>query len=165
VSTMSQLAALADAQLAAQATVERLEEELKAAKAALRAVAEEQLPDAMEALSLQQFTTDAGVRIKVETVIRAGISKDRAADAFAWLRDNGHGSIIKNTVAVVFEDDADARVLAAKLRNTYLTVEEKPTVNHMTLGAFVRDMLAAGHDVPLDLLGVYHQRVSKVEVK
>ena len=47
-------------------------------------------------------------------------------------------------------------------QNRAANLERK--VEPMTLQAFIKEHLAAGKDIPLDIFGVYRQRIAKVEV-
>src|SRR3989304_4977581 len=49
-------------------------------------------------LGIAEFKTEPGLHLVIEKVVEAGISKERAEAAHAWLEDNGYGGMIKNQI-------------------------------------------------------------------
>jgi hypothetical protein len=125
----------------------------------------DEILDAMEEMGLKELVTVYGDRIYLDNKIHAAISKTNRDRACQWLRDNGHGDVIKNKVAVEFlaEEDAAATSAVCALEHAGFTPNRESTVHHMTLTALVKELLAGGEEVPFDLLGVVD--VKKVEVK
>jgi len=159
---MERLSTLAHAQLEAEAGVELAESDLKAAKERLRVVAEVTIPEVMEELGLETFKTSDGLSIAVPETIRANITKANEAAAFGWLRDHGHGRLIKDKFEVLANDEDQAQRLRAILVS--FTAKENPSIHVQTLGKFVREALENGIELP-DTIGIFRQRVSKVSVK
>lgn len=143
--------------LAAEANVKRLNR-------LLYDVAQERLPQALLAIGMTSLTLKDGSTISCGKVYQAHISKTHLEDAHTWLRDNGHGDIIKNEVKVNFGKDQDAEAAAFKehLNNQGQIFTDKEAVHASTLKSFVRGELEAGRDIPHDLLGVHLVTVSKV---
>jgi len=163
---LSQLSALAERQAAAQAKVADLEAQLNKAKEELRDIAERQVPELMDRIGIDEFKTTTGLKIKIDETIRASIPKAKAPLALAWLKQNGHGSLIKRVVSVTFGrgEDEKAEQLLKKLNDElHLEAEDNSSVHPSTLAAFVREKLRNGEEVPLDLFGVHRQRVAKIE--
>ena len=160
------LRTLADAQADAERYVAQLEVKLAKAKDELRDIQEQELPNLMDKLGMKEFQTLSGLKISVTEIIRASISQARADEAHAWLDENGHASLVKRIFAVSFGRDEEkwAREFAADLRRRKreLTVAEVKKVESATLRAFVKQRLEAGEDLPLELFGVFRQRVSKI---
>jgi Tfp pilus assembly protein PilX len=164
-STMAQLTKLARAQVDAEAAVADAEAQLLLRQNALREISEKQLPELMDSLGLEEFTTTEGRRIGITEDVRASIVKDREQEAFTWLRDIGSGKMIKRAIGVQLamgQDEVASKVKAA-LAAMELDVSDKQSVHNSTLVAFVRRRLKAGEEVPLDKIGVFRQRRSKVE--
>jgi len=160
---MNQLAKLAEDQIALENSVRWIEEQLKTKKEKLRRLTEETLPQAMEALGLHEFTTDAGLKIQVQRKVHASISKDRTVLALDWLRQNGHGKMIRNEITVYPDNGEQIAVVKAALAAQNYTYEEGSSVHSSTLAAWAREMLADGKEFPHDLFGIFVRRVSKVE--
>lgn len=136
-----------------------LEAKVKEKEAELARIRDHDLPEAMAEADVEEFTLQGGYRIKIEKIVAAKISKDRAEEAFEWLRKNGHESLIKRNVSLQFgkgEGKMAEKVLAA-MRKAFPNREpvDKRSVHHQTLGAFVREQIADGHDLPFDIFGVY----------
>lgn len=161
----SEVAELAARQREAEQYVEQCQKELKRAQEQLRDIAEGELPNLMDELGLSEFKTTDGTKIIVSEKIRAGISKDRAPAAMAWLRQHGHSRLIKHTVSVEFDKDEDERAqqLLEELQLGEFEAEDRQVVHPQTLQAFVRQKLEAGEDVPLELFGVHRQRITKIK--
>lgn len=161
---LSQLNALAEQQAEAARVVLQKEKELNEAREVLRDLSERQVPEAMDAVGMAEFTTRSGITIKVAETVRASIPKPMLAKALRWLRDNGHGALIKRTITAQFgkgEEEQANEVLAA-LQHQGLNLKDDAKVHPSTLSAFVREKLEQGEEVPQDLLGVHRQRVAKI---
>ena len=98
-----------------------------------------------------------GQKISVQTYYSASIPKDKINDALDWLRDNGHGDLIKNTVSIDYGKGEDnvAADMKQKLREAGQSFTDKTGVHPQTLKAFAREQTESGKNLPLDLLGVY----------
>lgn len=81
------------------------------------------LPKKMESEGVERFTVDGrGIAVRVE--VYASIPADKREEAYLWLRKNGLGSVITNTV------------------------------NGSTLKAMVKEQVSLGHTLPDDLFKV-----------
>lgn len=163
--SLAQLSLLAEQQAQAQSKVAQLEAQLAEARDELKDLAERQVPELMDSVGISEFKTSSGLKIKIDETIRASISKVNAARAFTWLKDHGHAALIKSKVSVAFGkgQEGDAEALAKQLSESF-EVEMNTTVHPQTLGAWVRERLGEGEEVPLELFGVHRQRVSKIDV-
>jgi hypothetical protein len=158
---------LALAQVKAEHEVAAAEEALKQAKIALADIAEKQLPELMDSIGLESFTTEEGFKIEVKRTIRASVPVANRPKAYNWLEEHGHGGMIKRTLVVGF--DRDQRVEAAELRHQlekkYDNVKEDQKVEPSTLRAFIAERLAEGEEIPLQLFGAFEQRKAKITTK
>ena len=85
------------------------------------------------------------------------VPAEKKRDAYAWLRESGFGDLIKNTVAIDFgrgEDD-NAEALKEYCQEHGMTYSDKEGVHAQTLKAFIKEQMAKGVDVPLELFGAY----------
>ena len=134
-----------------------LETTLSERQSNYRKLTEEALPEAFAELGLKSFAMEDGSKIEVKQFYSATISKDRQAEAFAWLRERGYDDIIKNTVTVRFgrrEDELCARLLDLLSTQGYMA-EQSQKIESQTLKAWVKEMLVKGSEVPTELFGVY----------
>ena len=164
---MSRIASLVKQQLALEARVSDLEQELTSAKKDLKEVAENQLPAAMAEYGMAKVKMDDGSEIAVSKFYSASIPKTRQEEAFDWLRDNGHESLIKNQVAVSFgrSEDAVAQLLMDRLQAEGFDTQQKVWVEPMTLKAFVKEQVEGGSPIPSDLFGIYIGEQAKIKRK
>ena len=163
---LAKLSTLADQQAGAAVEVAALEAQLATAKDKLRGISERELPELMDTLGMEEFKTSSGLKISIKEIIRASIPKARKDEAFTWLDEHGHASIVKRSFAVSFGRDEEkwARKFATDLRRRKreLSVEDIKKVESATLRAFVTNQLEDGADIPLELFGVFRQRVAKI---
>ena len=154
---LKQVAALVRQQLIFEQRVEDLTTELKRAQQDLANISGEVLPALLLEFGLSELRMGDGSKVTVSTQISASISKERSYAAHEWLRDNGFGDLIKNTVAVTFgkgEDDK-AQTLVRELDGNGFNVDQKEAVHPSTLKAFCKEQIEKGSEIPSDLFGVF----------
>ena len=119
----------------------------------------------MESRGVQEIKLKNGDAVSYKPFYAANISKDRQEEAFNWLRDNGHGELIKNTVSVQFGKGQDevATDLIFNLEQQGMYPDQKQKVEPMTLKAFVAEQLGKGNALPMETFGVYVG--NKVKIK
>ena len=151
---------------AAEKLVEEREKALKEAQNALEHLQKTVLVDLMETAGQKKLTTIDGFEVEVIPMMRGTPSKDNQPKAYAWLRENKHGGIIKSEVVADCGkgDPEKIKKAMAALAKLKITAKAKESVHHQTLSALVRELLARGDAVPLELLGVFtwDQAVVKV---
>jgi hypothetical protein len=154
---LQDISRLAQRQLDLEAKVAQAEQALKQAQEELRIVAEVELPEAMDAADMQEFTLGDGSKVSVTTKYVGNISEDRRGEAHDWLRTNGFASLIKHDVTVSFgKGEEQAAQEALQLLNAHgWKHQDKEGVHWQTLRAFITEQLEAGVDLPLELFGVH----------
>jgi hypothetical protein len=159
---------LAQVQLAAEAEVERLQEELQKAQKRLLHIREHQLPRLMDEAGVDKLCKD-GIEVTVREEVRGSIPAANADKAFEWLESHGHGGIVKREFRISFSKDEEswARKFMADLRKRkrQLSCEIKRAVHPSTLKSFITEQLAEGVEIPMELLGVYRQRLARIKVR
>lgn len=164
---LAQIAATARDILDARDEVAEAEEVLKQKQARLRSLQEDILPELMTEAGQEELTTIDGLKVSIKEMVRGQPPKDKEAEAFAWLRESGNGGIIKSKLeADLGKADAD-KIKAAQeaLAPLGFRAAPKQSVHWQTLGALVREKLAKGEQVPLDLLGVHIWKQAEVKPK
>lgn len=163
-SGISTISNLCKQQLALEKRIADLEEELKDTKREHRKIAEDLLPAAMDEHGMSQLKMDDGSEISVSPYYSASISKDRADEAFQWLTEAGHGSLIKNHVTAAFGrgEDNSAKDLLAELEQRGMATQTKTWVEPMTLKSFVKEQVEKGENLPYDLLGIFVGQRAKI---
>lgn len=164
--SLDRLKILARQQSGAETAVAEAEAALKKAQEKERDYKERLIPEVMEELGMEEFTTSDGFHIKIEKKIRTSLSKENKPAGFAWLEKNGHGGLIKRQIGVAFNRDQQeaATKLLATLRKDY-DVKQEMKVESSTLKAFVIAQLKAGTDLPLGVFGVHEQKFAKLSIK
>lgn len=143
----------------AQAEQEHAEELLKLAKERVRVLEQLTLPQLMDEAAQKKLTTADGYDLERGETLRAAIPPLNLPAAIAWLRSNHQEAIIKRSLSLEFGKGEDQK--AAEVRDAILEAGGRPTdkqgVHPMTLAATIREMLAEGVEVPMELLGAYAQ--------
>lgn len=154
---LTQISLLARHQRACEDAIADLELKLKKATEELRKVQEDLLPNAMAEAGMKAFTLDNGAKITIKDDVAVSIPKDQKYQAYQWLRDNGFGDVIKHNVVVEFgkEDDDAAIRLMQYCEKQGKHAEDQQSVHSQTLKALVKEQLAKGKEIPLDLFGAY----------
>ena len=154
---LNKVAGFVRQQLALETRVAELEEELKRTKKDLETISGEVLPAALQEFGLTELTMSDGSKVSVQSVISASISKERQADAHEWLRNHGHGDLIKNTVSLTFGrgEDEKAADLIRELDAKGFDPEQKEAVHPSTLKAFVKEQIEKGNEFPSETFGLF----------
>lgn len=160
--SIAMLSELADRQAKAEAEVSRLEDELEKAKAHYRDICERQLPEAMQEVGMEEFSTTTGLKIFIKNDLRANLSGERLYHGLKWLRDHGNQALIKRVISVPFGAGEDEKAQQTLEKLEGFPAEDKQTVHPQTLAAFIREQLQAGVNIPLELFGVFQQRVAVI---
>ena len=149
----------------AQADVAAAEEALKAAQQRERIIAETELPELMKEAGQEKLRTADGYDLEITETLRASIPPAQLPQALAWLVEHGQASIIKRDLRLQFgknEEEKADRALQLILEAGF-TPQDKQTVHPQTLAAVIREMVAAGVDVPMPLLGAHVQTGVKLK--
>ena len=153
--SLDSMAALARAMVDADASVEQAEVNLKEAKERARVLREETIPSAMQELGLEELKLDTGQKLSVKQDVYASIPSDKKDEAFQWLDENGFGGLIKVEVKTDYpKGEAQAAyALFEELQTRGIQARYGQNVHAQTLKAFLREQIAAGTGVPLELFG------------
>lgn len=134
---------------------------LKALNEEVRKLEQEDLPDLMRELELKSFTMDDGAIVSVNEDITCGITEEQKAKAHAWLVKHNFGALIKTEVKVAFPaGELEAATEFAADNNGDL----KEFVHPMTLKSFLKEQMAAGTALPMEVFGVREFNRVKIEL-
>ena len=144
------------------------EERLRKLKEQYRQLSEEDLPQKMAELGMQDMRFEDGSRITVDMFYATRINKNNRDAAHEWLRQQGHGDIIKNQVSVSFgkgEDDTALETMTL-LEKEGLFPDQKESVHPSTLKAFVKERIESGDNAftpdTQKLFSVYQGKRTKI---
>ena len=138
-----------------QKKIEATEEELKKLKDVETTLSEQTIPNLMQKAGVELIKLEGGVSVEVKPFYSARIPASKSEEAFQWLRDNGHGDLIKNQVSLEFgmKQDNEAKSIVEELKSKGLPVKQKTTVHPSSLRGFVREQIQdLGKDVPVNCL-------------
>ena len=144
------------------------EEELKKLKEVETTLSEQTIPNLMQQAGLSLLKLADGSSVEVKPFYSARIPASKSDEAFNWLRDNGHGDLIKNQVSLEFgmKQDNEAKSLIEELKAKGLPVKQKTSVHPSSLRGFVREQIQdLGKDVPAELFGTYVANKTKITTK
>ena len=155
---------LAEKLAAAQQFRDDAEQTYNAAKEAVRELAEEVIPEALESLGLDELKTASGLKVSIKESIHARLSHSTKAEAINWLDENGHAGIVKRKVQVDFdrEESEEAMALLADLQGKFPAVFVDETVHPSTLRSFVKGLVEDGEDFPRELFGTFIRKEAKI---
>jgi hypothetical protein len=108
----------------------------------------ELIPEAMASVGLAEVKLEDGAVLRVRDDVKVYINKDNAVDAYAWLRTNGLGSIIRSNLEVDLRAVADPEDLIKTLTQDGVECHVKEDVHAATLKASIRAMLERGVTPP-----------------
>ena len=154
--------------LETQKKIESAEEELKKLKDVETTLSEQTIPNLMQQAGVELIKLEGGISVEVKPFYSARIPASKSEEAFQWLRDNGHGDLIKNQVSLEFgmKQDNEAKSIVEELKSKGLPVKQKTTVHPSSLRGFVREQIQdLGKDVPADLFGTYVANKTKITTK
>jgi hypothetical protein len=147
--------------------IDAMESQLKSLKAELNDLTEKQIPEVMDNANCGLFKhKETGRKVEVQDKVTASISKENRPEAHAWLRNAGHEDIIKNKVEFEVgrgKDNIAAEAIASLKQHFGIDAERTESVHAQTLGAFCREQLAAGVELPAALLGLWIRRVAVIK--
>ena len=117
----------------------------------------EVIPTMMAEMGLSHLKLSDGSTVDVKPNYSASISVANREAAFAWLRNNGLGDIIKNEISVSFgrNEDNKAADYANLAESQGYQPQQKLKVEPMTLKALVRERLEAGKEMPTEIFNVF----------
>jgi hypothetical protein len=164
---MEALMAAARVLVEADAAVEEQERVLKVVREKARVLREETLPNAMLELDLTRIDLSSGETLKLSQDVYASIPKEGQDLAFAWLTKHKYDGIIKTEVGVAF-----GKGELKKAQALYMSLVKKgfdssldQHVHASTLKAFLKERMADGTDIPLELFGAWPVFTTKLTVK
>lgn len=154
---------IADQQLALERDLEQLDAEYRAKKNLHVQVSQIDLPDAMSAMGLSSFKLENGASIEIKKGVDANITEANKPPAYSWLRNNGHGAIIKHEFKVPFGpgEDKKALDLSKHLEKIAHDFSSSTTIHAMTLRAWAKTQLEEGNEIP-ESITAYEYSVAKI---
>jgi len=162
------LRGLVDELVEAMSEVDRIKAELEVAENVVKDLTQNRIPSVAEGLE-GKFDLGDGRTLTIKEEIRASVAGEKLGPAVEWLDAHDYGSIVKRNLTFEFGKDDHKRVKAFKeavapiLKSQKLVLKEKNAIHPATLVAWVKERLAEGDALPVDIFGIFRQRVAKVK--
>ncbi len=164
---LSTIAELAEQQVDLEQRIKDAERNVQDLKAAYLQMRTESLPEAMKQVGLSEFTLSNGAKISVKDDLNCNIKAANKNPAYEWLREHGHGDIIKNDVLFSFgtgQDDAKQEAIDyAEEQDLPYSVKE--AIHAGTLNAWAKRQLEIEDPeqaIPEEIISVFRFSVAKV---
>lgn len=152
---------------ALEAEIVTLEEAIKDRKAQVQDLRTKVIPDLLRSIGMNSFALADGTTVELKDEVFPDIPAAKREEAYEWLRQNGHGDLIKHEIKVTFGmgEDLEALTIRKMLteHNSPLNFTEKETVLPQSLRAWVREQERRGTDLPNDLFSVH--RITTAQLK
>lgn len=151
--------------MTARGDVTSAEEVLKGAQQRVRSIEEYELPELMREAGQEKLRTSDGFEVELTETLRASIPVANLPQALSWLMEHGQSAIIKRDIRLQFgksEDEKADKALHVILDAGFMP-QDKQSVHPQTLAAVIRELVAEGVDVPMEMLGAHVQAGVKVK--
>jgi hypothetical protein len=144
--------------------ISELTSKLSIKQAEARVLSEKTIPDMMDGVGIKMLKLANDKKLEVVPVVAGAISRGKPEEAFKWLREHDFGDLIKRNVSIEFGrgEDEKASELKKRIEELGFTPKDKSDVHHMTLTAWAKEQLAKGTAIPLETLGIWIGRKTKI---
>lgn len=150
-----------------QNEIKTIEEKLNKVKEQEKFLSENAIPSLMQSAGVSLLKLENGTEVKIYPYYYGKISEDKKEAAFAWLRENNFGDLIKNNISLDFgmNEDSDANNLVVQLKSKGYNVFQNTTVHAGTLKAFIKEQIIDGKGLPENLFGIITMNKTKLTTK
>lgn len=164
---LEQMSQLAYALVKAEAEAKSIEDQLKMANKKAQHLREESIPTAMHELGLTRLDLENGSIITIKQTVYASIPAENKPEAFAWLEEHELGGAIKSIIKLEFGKGEleKADDLVQDLQQDGYNPTFDRNVHGSTLKAVLKEEIAKGTSVPLDLFGARAVFVANIKEK
>jgi hypothetical protein len=123
-----------------------------------------EIPTLMAEMHISKLKLKDGSAVEVKPFYSASIMSDKTEEAFNWLRDHGHGDIIKNDVTVTFGrgEDNKASEYADLAKGNGFEPTQKLKVEPMTLKALFRERSEKNEELPSEHFNLFKGNKTKI---
>jgi|TARA_R110000803_G_scaffold127767_4_gene195157 hypothetical protein len=164
---LSLVSSLCKQQIALEDRIKDLKADLKQSETDLRTLSTDTLPAAMQEYGVNKISMDDGSEITISEFVNVSIKVDDRERAYAWLSENGFGSLIKNHVTAQFGRNEDnlAKDFSAELQERGYISTSRTWVEPQTLKSWAKEQLGKGNNLPHDYMDIYNGNIAKIRRK
>jgi len=145
--------------------IAQLEAQVADVKSGVKRLQEDLLPTAMELAGMKDFTLKDGSKVKVEDSLFISIRAEKRGETFEWMKDHGHGSIVKHVISAEFGrgDDDKAKALTTLLEQNDVEFQDAQDVHWQTLRKWAKDEMAEGRHPPEELFSMLELQIATIK--
>lgn len=145
--------------------IEELRDVLNDRMKKLNALTSAKIPSLMDKLGEESIPIGPNASLTIVRLLHCGITKDNEEEAYGWLEDHGHASVISDIITLKFDkglkDEADKA--AEELKRSNLEFERTQKVHPSTLKALIRREIQGGSDIPFETFNIYTPDVAEIQ--
>jgi hypothetical protein len=149
-----------------QEEIEDLSEQLQEVKKKHQRLIEGDIPEIMNRVKMQKFKTTDGYEIELKPVVRSNLSEAKKPKAFEWLKENGHGAMIKKLLVISIAPGQEKKLqklLGLKAMQEFEDRKMKGEVNTNALNAFIKREAKEDKSFPMSLFGAILMDQAKIK--
>ena len=151
------LRTLADEYVAQEEEIREATHMLSVMEERFRLLREDLIPDKMMELGVKKLVLDDGSTLAYAPFYGAKILND---DAYQYLEDRGYPDAVKQELKLEtsrLDKGTLDKIMAFIMQNDFvnLSLKEKLSVHHMTLGKLIKELTKQGLELPKNLFDVY----------
>lgn len=152
-----------------EASLVELERKAKDNQKRIDSLSQTQIPDLMEAMGMQEFTTTSGIKIKVDSKLRVSIPKAQMTHAVKWMDERGYGKLVDREFTIKFgrDDQPWAEKFQRDLnqRKKPLDSSVKQSVHHSRLAKWAKGVMQEGVILPESIFSKFDQKFTKISLE
>lgn len=147
----------------------KLEEATKKKASELLEMDTKTLPDELADLGVDAVVLKDGRKLTIKDFVSVKIPDESRSDAYQWIRENGHGDLIKHNFTVSMNgsaqaaDEGEINGVRAALKDRGVPFSEDENIHSSTLKAFVAEQLKAGKSFPSDAFKIYQGKIAHIK--
>lgn len=140
-----------------QTNISNLEEQMKDLKQDEKHFSCLVIPKLMEDMNLKSLKMRDGTELTVKDIFSASIRAAKKLEGIQWLRENGLGDIVKNTITVSFgqNEDDKAKAFANLARSEGYEPIQEEKVHPQTLKVVMKEWKDKGREIPEELFSTF----------
>lgn len=146
-----QVQALVDELQKTKRTIEEKEDEINLLKRQVKTLEQIQIPDLMFENGVSSLTLFSGTNVLVKPYYNAKVPKENPEPFFQWLREHGHGALVKAHFQEYISSVDDIEFLKRALKELEVSFTVKENVHPKTLTAWFKEQTEKGEQLPLQL--------------
>jgi len=163
---LAQISTLVEEYLKIDAECEEIEAQLKKKKAHRMKLQDGDIPELMNKVGMKKFALTDGTEVEIKPTIRASITEATKPKVFKWLRENGHGAMIKTILQISVAPGQEKEVqklLGLKVMDSFPDRKLGGDIHAQTLKAFIKKEKEKDKSFPMSLFNAVEIDQAKIK--